>query len=348
MIAATPVAAPQPAPYQPGAQPQAPYQPIPAQPHAVPSVSSTNPPGSKKALWIVLLLLVVGGGAAAAILLLGGKGGSGGASSRDGLVDQMLAAMNAGDGPALFALAMDESRTDEFMECDGKDKDDEKHKERAERHRKRALEDAGKLAADQKGRGLAVDATTENDESSKHLAVKKGEKLKDCTAKVDVASHDLEVVAHDDKGKKLVVRVQAIEIDGRWFLGREPKIKEAAGAAPDDIKPPAIAATKSASPPPPAPTTPAPLVEAEGSAAIATGSTDGIPQSYVDYQAAMEKLANCDKLPQASRDGMKQGFDMMKQSWAQLKNLPASAQKSIEDACKQGVDAMKQMSALGC
>jgi len=60
------------------------------------------------------------------------------------------------------------------------------------------------------------------------------------------------------------------------------------------------------------------------------------------YKQRIEQLMMCDKLPQATRDALKQGHDAMSQSWGQMKDLPEEARKAMEDGCKLGTDALEQ------
>ena len=179
----------------------------------------------------MLALLVVGGGATAAILVLKGGGGSiGGEDTREALVTKTLAALEAGDGAALVALAADESRADELMDCgDKKKKDDDKeNKERIEHRKKSAREDADKLAATTKGKGFVLDETTE-DKQRHDTTIKKGEKVggEDCTSTVELAFHDLALKVHDGSKKKATVKFDTVVLDGHWFLGRAPTVEEA-------------------------------------------------------------------------------------------------------------------------
>lgn len=83
--------------------------------------------------------------------------------------------------------------------------------------------------------------------------------------------------------------------------------------------------------------------KAEGAAA-ATGLAE-----CDAYVAAMEKYLACDKVPQAARDGAKQGLDAMKSGWGDTAGMPEEAKKAANDACKQAVDALKQgAEAMGC
>lgn len=80
----------------------------------------------------------------------------------------------------------------------------------------------------------------------------------------------------------------------------------------------------------------------------AAGANADIPSECNDYKAAMEKLAACDKMPQASKDALKQGYDAMSQGWAAAKDMPAEAKKAMADGCKQGADALMQSGKALC
>lgn len=67
-----------------------------------------------------------------------------------------------------------------------------------------------------------------------------------------------------------------------------------------------------------------------------------LPGSCAQYKERIAKLMTCDKLPQESRDALKQGMDEMEQSWGNMKDLPPEAQQAIEDGCKAGVEALDQ------
>ncbi len=99
------------------------------------------------------------------------------------------------------------------------------------------------------------------------------------------------------------------------------------------------------------PTEPGAAAPAAGSdtAAAPAGDAGGLPQECADYKAAMEKYASCDKVPAATKDAMKQGFEAQSAAWANIGAMPADAKAQMATGCKQGVDALKQgASALGC
>jgi hypothetical protein len=71
-----------------------------------------------------------------------------------------------------------------------------------------------------------------------------------------------------------------------------------------------------------------------------------LPAECNDYKAAIEKLASCDKLPQASKDALKTSFDTMANSWKDFGSMPAEAKKAAADACKQAADAVNQAATV--
>lgn len=74
----------------------------------------------------------------------------------------------------------------------------------------------------------------------------------------------------------------------------------------------------------------------------------GVPTACAEYEQTMDRMATCDKLPQASRDALKQGFDMMKGNWAQIGSMPQSARDAMESGCRQAVEALKQAGTSIC
>ena len=82
-----------------------------------------------------------------------------------------------------------------------------------------------------------------------------------------------------------------------------------------------------------------------GSAAAAPAGGGGdLPAECNDYKAAIESLAKCDKLPQATRDALKQSYDQTSAAWA---SIPAEGKAALGTACKAAADAVKQ-SAAAC
>ena len=81
-----------------------------------------------------------------------------------------------------------------------------------------------------------------------------------------------------------------------------------------------------------------------GSAAPAAGGGGDLPAECADYKAAIEALAKCDKLPQATRDALKQSYEQTSAAWA---NVPAEGKAALGTACKSAADAVKQ-SAAAC
>ena len=67
-----------------------------------------------------------------------------------------------------------------------------------------------------------------------------------------------------------------------------------------------------------------------------------LPAECAEYKAGIEKLATCDKLPQQSRDGLKQAYEASSAAWA---SVPAEGKAALATACKSAADALKQTAA---
>lgn len=80
------------------------------------------------------------------------------------------------------------------------------------------------------------------------------------------------------------------------------------------------------------------------------GAATGI-QECDDYAAALKKLGDCAKIPDASKQAMAQGADAVKQSvdaWKQA-GSPEAAKAGLQQGCKAGADAIAQtLSSVGC
>ena len=71
-----------------------------------------------------------------------------------------------------------------------------------------------------------------------------------------------------------------------------------------------------------------------------------LPPECERYRLLMVKVATCDKLPQASRDGLQQGYQAMARGWARFAEEPADGRRRMIEGCKQGVEAMEQVGKL--
>jgi len=93
-------------------------------------------------------------------------------------------------------------------------------------------------------------------------------------------------------------------------------------------------------PPPAGSDTAAPPAGSDTAAAPAAGST-GIPECDA-YKAAIDKLASCDAIPEATRKTMKDAFDQASGAWA---SLPAESKAAAATGCKAAADATAQAAA---
>ena len=73
-----------------------------------------------------------------------------------------------------------------------------------------------------------------------------------------------------------------------------------------------------------------------------------IPAHCERYRELIEKLMTCDKLPQASREALKQGYDAMSEGWKNMQDMPDEARRAMDDGCRMGADALMQAVGAMC
>jgi hypothetical protein len=213
------------------------YNPFPSNaeaPQPAPVVAATK---SKAPIYIaagagVIALFVVIG------LVAGGGGGSGG-SSREGVAKDAVAALSAGDIDELMQLADLETAIDAAMECDTSGGDTygigREQKKEIERTKKKFQQRVDDLA----GASLEfVDLVDKDDETERVMT--KGERIKlGCTAKTDIKSHRVTVrvkVKEKQAAKpyEQTVRMDIIEIEDRYYLGKVRTIELQGGGGADE------------------------------------------------------------------------------------------------------------------
>lgn len=92
----------------------------------------------------------------------------------------------------------------------------------------------------------------------------------------------------------------------------------------------------------------APAAAGSATAVVAPAAAGDLPQECLDYKAATEKFAACDKAPQASRDAMKTTFDSASAGWAAAAATP-EGKTAVVTSCKAATDALAQAAtAVGC
>lgn len=64
-----------------------------------------------------------------------------------------------------------------------------------------------------------------------------------------------------------------------------------------------------------------------------------LPAECRQYQAAISALAKCDKLPQATRDALKQSYEQTAAAWA---TVPEEGMEALATACKSAADAVEE------
>ncbi len=115
----------------------------------------------------------------------------------------------------------------------------------------------------------------------------------------------------------------------------------------EEAKPAEPAATEApkAAEPAPAATEPAPAATEPAPAAAAA---DGdLPAECAEYKAGLEKLAACDKLPAAAKEGYTSAWSAVETS-LKAASTP-EAKSAVGQSCKSAADALKTAaSAVGC
>ena len=79
-----------------------------------------------------------------------------------------------------------------------------------------------------------------------------------------------------------------------------------------------------------------------GSGDKAAAPGNEIPVECEEYKAAVAAIAKCDKLPQATRDALKDAYEQMSRGWA---SIPADRKATLVPMCKAATDGLKQAGA---
>ncbi len=66
-------------------------------------------------------------------------------------------------------------------------------------------------------------------------------------------------------------------------------------------------------------------------------ATADLPTECTEYKAAIDKIATCDKVPQQTRDALKQAYDTSSNAWA---TVPADGKAALAASCKSATDAV--------
>ncbi|MDX2091241.1 MAG: hypothetical protein SFX73_25505 [Kofleriaceae bacterium] len=64
-----------------------------------------------------------------------------------------------------------------------------------------------------------------------------------------------------------------------------------------------------------------------------------LPAECEAYHAAIDKLAECNALPLATRDALKKSYDAAAQRWAAV---PPDGRAALGNTCKEGADAINK------
>jgi hypothetical protein len=67
------------------------------------------------------------------------------------------------------------------------------------------------------------------------------------------------------------------------------------------------------------------------------------------YVAAIRGLGACEKIPKASRDAMIEALPALEQTFAGYRDMPEESKAALNNACKQGLDAIHEATrSVGC
>jgi hypothetical protein len=299
-------------------------------------------------------------GLAATVVACGGNGG--GVSSRDELVRRAVAAVTAGDVDTLVVLADHDALARKVMDC-------EPGGAAAIANRMR---DSFRRAVD-RARGLEAHVGEIHDGRIRPRHA--GDRVGSCKFASDVTTLELEVealVARPGKApRRQSVAMMVVEVGGGWYLLGAPKLADPAAdeaiakmtefrdamcACADKPCAERVSSdmTRWSSDAGPGPK----LDEADTRQVAdmmaaytqcqtkAITAIPGLPPECEDYRQAIERVANCDKLPAASRDALKQAFDSMSQNWGTMTD--PSARNAMSGACRAATDALNQAMSSMC
>ena len=128
------------------------------------------------------------------------------------------------------------------------------------------------------------------------------------------------------------------------LTGCKKKGDTAATDNKDTTATPKAAEGTPAATPTPAPTGAAPAAGTAPAAPAAAAAGD-LPAECNEYKATIDKLATCDKMPQASRDALKQAYEKDSAGWA---SIPADGKANLATACKAATDAVNTSAKQVC
>lgn len=80
----------------------------------------------------------------------------------------------------------------------------------------------------------------------------------------------------------------------------------------------------------------------------ATGAGDA-PPACIEYEKVLDKLLTCPKFPKNQHQSIEEQRKALQMGYKDYKRLPKASQKTIDDACTQGIEGMTQaLKAMGC
>jgi hypothetical protein len=86
---------------------------------------------------------------------------------------------------------------------------------------------------------------------------------------------------------------------------------------------------------------------ASGTSASGSAVTTGgaLPKECEQWKDAVERLARCDKMPDATRKALRQAYDTAAAAWS---SLPSEDRAHLAGSCQAGADAILESAKLTC
>jgi hypothetical protein len=84
---------------------------------------------------------------------------------------------------------------------------------------------------------------------------------------------------------------------------------------------------------------------AGSASAVAPSSGGALPKECDQWKDAVERLARCDQMPEATRKALRQAYDTAAAAWA---SLPSEDRAHLAGSCQAGATAILESAKLTC
>jgi hypothetical protein len=153
--------------------------------------------------------------------------------SREAFVDEVAAALTAGDANRLVTLAGTRDLFEQALACDDGGREEIAEAESA--IRKRANEAAEKT----KGKQITIVEVENGSETKRRRGrssrnatlITKGGRVGSCTARTEILFHDARAKVKIDGKREVTWKLELTRFEGRWYLADIPHLSDGAGSA---------------------------------------------------------------------------------------------------------------------